>query len=256
MTLPRVLVPARDLVPGRRLVPAESTLWYLRHVLRLGTGSPVLVVDGCGRAWTAELAEGAAGPELAIRELDPEARVVASTARIELVMALLKGDRTELAVQKATELGVHAVHVVVCDRSVPRPEIAERSRKAERMERVALDAARQCGRADVPRVTLDGSLQDVVGRLESGMTRLVLDERAGARPLGALLADLPGPSGGVVLAIGPEGAHSDRERALLEASGFLGVGLGPRVLKAETAAIAAVVICQAVLGDMGDLHDG
>lgn len=252
MTLARVLVPDRDLGPGRRLVPPESTLWYLRHVLRLGTGSPLRVIDGAGRAWNAVLAAGTDGPELAIGDPDPDARVVAATARIELVMALLKGDRTELAVQKATELGVAAVRVAVCDRSVPRPGPDERRRRTERLLRVASDAARQCGRADVPEVTLDGTLEAALGRVDPGLPRLVLDERNGVRPMGAVLAALPARPGGVVLAIGPEGAHSDRERALLEASGFAGAGLGPRVLKAETAAIAAVVICQAVVGDMGE----
>ncbi len=249
-------MPDLDLVPGRRLVIPESTLWYLRHVLRLGTGSSVLVIDGCGRAWVAELIEGETAPQLAIRDLEPGARVVAATARIELVMALLKGDRTELAVQKATELGVSAVRVAVCDRSVPRPGPAEMVRKADRMTRVAADASRQCGRADVPEVSLDSTLEEALQRVDPGLPRLVLDERSGVRPMGVVLAQVAGEDVGVVLAIGPEGAHSDRERALLEAAGFIGGGLGPRVLKAETAAIAAIVICQSAFGDMGDRDAG
>lgn len=249
-------MPDRDLAPGRRLVPPESTLWYLRHVLRLGTGASVLVIDGAGRAWVAELAAGAAGPELAIRSLDRDARLVAATARIELVMALLKGDRTELAVQKATELGVGAIRVAVCDRSVPRPGADERTRKVERLVRVAADASRQCGRADVPVISLDGSLDEALSRVDPALPRLVLDERSGVRPMGTVLAQVAGTAGGAVLAIGPEGAHSDRERVLLEAAGFIRAGLGSRVLKAETAAIAAVVLCQAAVGDMGERDGG
>jgi 16S rRNA (uracil1498-N3)-methyltransferase len=178
---------------------------------------------------------------------------------VTLILALLKGDHTEWALQKATEAGVLAVHVAVCDRSVPRPRGPDLHRRAERLRKVASEAARQCGRAEAPAVDLHAGLAEAVGAAataggagddagrNAGLPCFLLDEGPGVRPLAALLAGAPG----AILAVGPEGSFTDRERALMGAAGYRPAGLGPRVLRAETAAVAAVVLAQVVAGDMG-----
>ena len=246
-------MPDLGVLPNARLIPTESTLWYLRHVLRLGAGASVLVVDGAGQPWTAKLVEGAAGLEFLILEPNPSARVVISQLQIELIIALLKGDKTEIAIQKATELGVSAMRVVMCERSIPRIKPAEITKKLDRFAKVAMEATRQCGQATQPEISLDLSLEEAISKVNSALPRFVLDERGGAHSLACQLANLEKPVKGVVLAVGPEGAHSDRERLLLEKMGFQPAGLGPRVLKAETAGIVAVAISQTIIGDMGTI---
>jgi len=169
-----------------------------------------------------------------------------------LVMALLKGDRTEWAIQKATETGVREVHVVVMRHSVSRPEGPESERKARRLQRVALEAARQCGRATAPGVLLWPRLEAALPALDRwkdpDLPRWMLDERPGAPPLAVALRRAPG----AILAAGPEGSFDDEERRQLLRNGFRPAGLGPRVLRSETAAMVGLVVAQVVCGDLGD----
>ena len=126
-----------------------------------------------------------------------------------------------------------------------RPADADLPRREERLRRVASEAARQCGRPDVPGVRVHPDLATAVAACPD-LPRFLLDVRPGARSLAALSAD----AHGAVLAVGPEGSFTDDEVASLEAAGFAPAALGPRVLRAETAAIAAVIVVQAVAGDM------
>jgi RsmE family RNA methyltransferase len=168
------------------------------------------------------------------------------------------------------EAGVADVVIVVCDRSVPRPAGQDSGRRTERLRKVAIEATRQTGRASPPKVDLVFSVDEAMQVLAAddmlvgdspemsvplpeslGLVRprYVLDETPGTLSLAKLLA--AGQSaGGAVLAVGPEGSFSDREHALLSSVGFVRAGLGPRVLRAETAAITAVIVAQTVVGDM------
>ena len=257
MTPPRVLVPDRALRPGGVVVPPPDVLHHLRYVLRLKAGAEVTLVDGDGAAWQALLAGGEDGMALRVLARSLQDRAVRESCRWVLVLALLKGDHTEWAVQKATEAGVSGVALAVCDRSVARPAAGDLARREERFRKVAAEAARQAGRAAAPRVDLFASLDEAVQALEetgdepggSPLSRFLLDEAPGTPSLVQCLAARSG-EGGAVLAVGPEGSFTDRERARMAAAGFLPAGLGPRVLRAETAAVAAVIVAQAVAGDM------
>lgn len=249
MSLPRVLVPDRLVAPGRLITPDKQTLHHLRDVLRLGTGDRVVLVDGDGDAFLAELTRGSEGPELAVIEKAPMDRAVREPFPLLVILALLKSDLTELAIRKATEAGVASMRVVVCDRSVPRPRGDALAGKKDRFDRVAAEAARQCGRATVPVIEAHPSLDEALSSLPTGWPCFTLHEGLGTPPLVRELSGLDAP--GVTLAVGPEGSFSPREMDLMESAEFRTAGLGPRVLRAETAAIAAVVVAQVVLGDMG-----
>lgn len=173
-------------------------------------------------------------------------RVVADGRPIRVFVPALKGDRHEIAIQKATELGATAVMVYFADRSIPRPSPRE-SGKLERYRKVAEEACRQCDRASIPEVTLHDSLAAALSRVPADGHRFILSEIGTPVPL-VKLAAVPGP---VTLAVGPEGSFTDEERAMLLGAGFVPAGLGPRVLKAETAVIAAVMAAQVAAGDMG-----
>jgi 16S rRNA (uracil1498-N3)-methyltransferase len=247
VTPARLLLEGRVARPGAPFVPGDDEVHRLRDVLRLKAGDVVLLVEPSGAAWRAVVAGGRTfsldveGPAGAARDTGEGLRVV-------LIVALLKSDRTELAVQKAVEAGVSEVRVAVCRRSVPRPGPAEAARRVQRLRRVAAEAARQCGRPVAPEVSIHPTLADAIAGI--GGNRFRMDETPGTPSLAERLATDLDPAAGVTVAVGPEGSFADDEAAAMTAAGFAPAGLGPRVLRAETAAIAAVVVAQAVAGDM------
>jgi 16S rRNA (uracil1498-N3)-methyltransferase len=207
---------------------------HLARVLRLRVGETVTVADGDG-AWrpytvraigTGAAAgtvglDAAAGPD---REPTPEPRVA-------VAFALTKGDKPELVVQKLTELGVDRILPVVAERSVARPDPARAAAAAQRWRRIALEAARQCRRATLPEVEDLGPLSKLAGH-----AALVVAERGGG-PADALASPLGGE---VLVVVGPEGGLAPGEAEAL--TPWARLGLGPHVLRSETAALAAATV--------------
>ncbi len=248
MTLPRVLLRGRRAEPGGAFIPDEAEIHHLRDVLRLRAGDPVALVLESGTALLARVRPGS-GFELDVEGVATDARAVRQGVPIVLVMGLLKADRTELAIQKATEAGVAEVRVAACRRSVPKVSAGDAGKRLQRLQRVACEAAVQCGRAGPPAVTLHGDLQAALECLPPAACYR-MDEAPDAPSLASQLA-AGGAGAGVVVAVGPEGSFAEDEVLALARAGFAPAGLGPRVLRAETAAIAAVVVAQAVVGDLG-----
>lgn len=249
MKIPRVFICSKPIEPST-LIPLErEQVHYLNTVLRLGPGKQVLVSDGRGGEWLGTIVEGPLGLSVRVEEPRPRGDEEGQRPNIHLILALLKSDRTELAIQKVTELGVTKVSVVLCERSIPR-NIIER---LPRFQRVAKEAARQCGRTTIPEVFVFSALEDALRAMGHGpQHRYLLDEEHhGAPPLPGLLLD-QNPFE-VAVAVGPEGSFTERERHLLLEASFQRASLGPRILRAETAAIAAVVVVQCLIGDMGPL---
>jgi len=237
----RLHVPRARIAGGRaRLEPAE---WhYLRHVLRLPPGAPLEVLDGEGGLHDAALP--ASGEELA---LGPRRPVPPPRAAVWLAFAPPRADRSDLVVQKAVELGVARLLPFEAARSVVRLDPKRGAARAERWRRIAADAARQCGRADVPRVDAPASLAAALAAAPAGF-RIVACFEGGGEPFAGALD--PGAAGHLAV-VGPEGGLTAGEVAACVAAGARVVTLGPRVLRAETAALAAVTLLQHRLGDLG-----
>jgi 16S rRNA (uracil1498-N3)-methyltransferase len=161
-------------------------------------------------------------------------------------MAALKGDRMELVIQKATELGIAQIWPVVTFRTDPAARPALNGSRAERWERVASGAAEQCGRAVVPHVAPTTTLDGLMERPFDG-TRAVLLETPGHPSLASLRIN---PTSALLLLVGPAGGFEAAEATSLLGAGFSAASLGPRILRAETAAVAAVTIAQAMWGDL------
>ncbi len=243
MTVPRFHVP--EAAPGARMSLPEHSAHHAREVLRLRSGAAVRVFDGDGREYEATLDRvSRQGVELRLGS----AVVPRSESPLRLVLALspLKGDRMELVIQKATELGVSEVWPVVTARTDAAARPALHGSRSERWEKVASGAAEQCGRAVVPRVAPTLTLDGLLAEPFEG-ERLVLLETPGQRPLAAI----PKPARAVLVLVGPAGGWEPAEVGRLESAGFHAVGLGPRVLRSETAAVAAVVMAQALWGGLG-----
>jgi len=242
MSLPRFHVPSA--APGARLTLPEHSAHHLREVLRLRAGAAVRVFDGNGHEFEAIL-ESVSRQGVGLKLGGPVAPRPESPLRLVLACSALKGDRMELVIQKATELGVLEVWPVITARTdaVARPAL--HGSRQERWEKVASAASEQCGRATVPRIAPAATLQEVAANRFDGR-RIFFLEHPGQPPLKAL-----GPLGPAVLAlIGPAGGFEDAEIALLLAAGFGAASLGPRRLRSETAAVAAVTALQTLFGDL------
>ena len=231
----RLFIPPQQLDVSVRLTPEQAR--YLTAVLRLRAGEALEIFDGLGGRYPAQL-ESAEILRVGAR-LPTEVRAL----DVVLAQALAKGEKMDLIVQKATELGVSRIVPIVAERSVVKLSTERGASRTERFRRIAQEAARQCGRADVP---LIDEPQPLAALLEEGRLCLVLD------PLEPLRLSVAARGvSRLLLAIGPEGGFSPGELELAQRAGALSVGLGPRVLRTETAGLAAIAVLQHLHGELG-----
>lgn len=219
-----------------------ARLHYVARVLRVKAGDALEVFDGRGASFDArvlELSDTHATLTLGAARSTPAPRAVT------LIQGLPKADKLELVLQKGTELGAAAFIAAAAERSVAKLEGKE-EKKRERWQRIVEEAARQCGRAEVPTVRLASSLGDAV-KLVAPATVLVLDEEEHALPLSAAVPE----NGAVALVIGPEGGLARGEVDALKALGAVPVTLGPLILRTETAGLAALAVLRHLDGLLG-----
>lgn len=231
-----------------RIPLSEDRLHYLTRVLRLTEGAELEVFDGKGRAFPAKLSK--VGDGTGELELAAPVNAAAVARWIGLVIGLPKGDKLEWVLQKGTELGASAFFPVETRRAVVKLEEKKRPERAKRWQKIVEEAARQCGRSDVPTAHAATSLEDAVAALPPGTQLLVCDEEEHERPLGAAFARAP-PSSPVALVFGPEGGLDRSEVSALVERGATPVTLGRRILRAETAPLAALCVVLHRDGDLG-----
>lgn len=230
--------------PGARLELPDHSAHHAREVLRLRAGAGVHVFDGAGAEFEATL-ESVTRKGVFLRLGGPVAARAESPLRIVLALSPLKGDRMELVIQKATELGVAEVRPVVCARTDAAARPALHGSRQDRWDKVASGAAEQCGRAVVPLVAPTQELRHLLAEPFAGR-KLHFSEAPGAPPL----ARTGAPPRSALALVGPAGGWEPHEADLLREAGFEAVSLGPRILRAETAAIAAVTTLQVLWGDL------
>jgi 16S rRNA (uracil1498-N3)-methyltransferase len=213
------------------------------RVLRMGEGDAVSLFNGDNHAYSARI--------LRIEKQNIvvliESRVALScesTLSILLVQGISSGERMDYTLQKAVELGVAAIQPIQAERSVVKLAGERREKRMQHWQNVVTAACEQCGRNKVPEVKPVSGLMDWLGEQGSEGQRILLVPDAEMR-----LRELAQPVGAVTLAVGPEGGFSDKEQTALLHYGFTSVRLGPRVLRTETAALAALASMQALWGD-------
>ena len=233
------------LAVGQRLDLPEGAAGHLLRTLRLGVGDACVLFNGDGFDYECRVvSSGKRGGEVevvAAREVGNE-----SALRITLLQGVARGEKMDWILQKATELGVAGFLPVSSERSEVRLDAGRAAKRLAHWQGVVASACAQSGRARVPPVAAPVSLAGAMAMLPEGILRLTLDPTADASVRG--LADPPG--GEVVVAIGPEGGWSPRDREVLASAGFRGLRLGPRILRTETAGIAAISALQARFGDL------
>jgi len=242
MTLHRLFVAPAQLGSNEVALTAEQA-HYLGAVLRLGRGAQLEIFDGSGARYPAEIV-GAATLRIGERIAAPPRRV-----DVVLVQALAKGEKLDLVVQKATELGVTRLVPLASERSVVRLDAERGAVRAGRWRRIAEEAARQSGRADVPRIDAPCSWSEVFAILREDPQRrgLLLDPEERTLRLSAAARGVPK----LLIAVGPEGGHSAAERDRAREEGLVPVALGPLVLRTETAGLAALSVVLHVHGELG-----
>jgi 16S rRNA (uracil1498-N3)-methyltransferase len=241
------------LIPGSWVELPPETASHLARVLRARSGDELILFNGDGREFNGSI-ETVRGSRVSASVGDGRPVDRESPLTITLVQCVPRGDRMDFIVQKATELGVARIVPVLSQRSVVRLDKSQAESKAVHWRAVAVSACEQCGRNRLPTIEAAQPLLNYLGESSAGAgLRLVLEPES-APQMGTLA---PGPGGatdaamtGAEIAIGPEGGFASEELEAFRVAGFTQVGLGPRVLRAETAAIAAVVWLQARLGDM------
>jgi 16S rRNA (uracil1498-N3)-methyltransferase len=234
-SLPRLYVDAA-LGEGARVELDAGQANYLGNVLRMGEGGELLLFDGSSGEWLARIAEaGKKRMSLAVERRTREAETIPD---VWLAFAPVKRSQTDWLVEKATELGAARLMPVTTQRTV-----VERV-KLDRLKAIAIEAAEQCGRTRLPEIAEPVSLSQLLKQREGARTLYFADE-AGGEP--AASAFQPGPA---MLLTGPEGGFTDEERAAIRAAPeAVPISLGPRILRAETAALAALAAYMALAGD-------
>jgi 16S rRNA (uracil1498-N3)-methyltransferase len=231
------------LAPGARVALDGPAAAHLGRVLRLGPGDPVTLFNGDGQDYPSRIAAFGRGTAEAVVEGRAVARAESPLA-ITLVQGIARAERMDLVVQKAAELGVAAIAPVVTARSVVKLDGGNRARRHAHWHGIAVAACEQCGRARIPAIAQPAPLAERLAGPGAG-ARLLLSPDA---PLS--LADTARGASAVEILVGPEGGLEDAERDAALAAGFRACRLGPRVLRSETAAIAAIAVLQAVAGDL------
>ena len=231
----------QDLAARARIEVAPEQAHYLTNVMRLTAGDELLLFNGRDGEWRAGLALVAR--RAAALSVLAQVRPQTVGADLDLVVALVKRSRLETIVEKAAELGVRRVRLAITERTN-----AERTR-VDRLSAIAIEAAEQTGRLDVAGVEAPQKLARLLADWPAGRPLMFCDEAGDAPPaLAALKSRVAGPWG---VLIGPEGGFSPAERALIRAHpAAVPVSLGPRILRADTAAISALTLFQATLGDL------
>lgn len=243
MRRPRVVLAGRPDGDGAVWLD-PAAVHHLTTVLRLRPGASFVGADPDGRVWELELGpSGRDGCRARVRAELPSPPPVA--VPVTLAVAVPRGGRMDWLVEKAVELGVAALQPLVADRSAPGGEAV--AARLERWTRLARAAAAQCGRPQVPPVGATQPLGQALRAFDGPC--LLADTATGAAPVAeAVRSTLPTPR--LLLAVGPEGGWTPEERGVALTAGARPVGLGPRVLRVETAAVAALVLVIAALGGM------
>ncbi len=218
---------------------------YIVRVLRLKPGAQLVLTDGNGQEYLAELLHAGRG-DAQIRILSTRSASAESPLSIELALAVSRGERMDFAMQKSVELGVTSISPLLTERTVVQLDAKRTGARMQHWQQIITSACEQSGRNHLPRLNPPEPLSRWVTN-RARVPALIFHPQA-EQPL----AGLPVPQQGALqLLVGPEGGFSHQELALAQAAGITAVTMGPRILRTETAAICAICAAQTLWGDMG-----
>ena len=243
MRIPRIFTDS-PLAVGSQSQLDDNAANHVGRVLRMQAGQALLLFNGDGHDYHATITE-AGKKHVLVAVTEAAENETESPLRVVLAQTLSKGDRMDYAVQKAVEMGVSEIVPLTTERCDVKLKGDREDKRLRHWQQVAISAAEQCGRARVPEIQPVMTVQQWLEHAQACDLRLVLHHRTEQS-----LNTLEKPSS-IALMIGPEGGLTAEEIALAESRGFLPVALGPRVLRTETAPVAAIALCQWLWGDIG-----
>ncbi|MBD9478471.1 16S rRNA (uracil(1498)-N(3))-methyltransferase [Pseudoxanthomonas sp. PXM02] len=232
------------LTVGTSIALPDTAANHVARVLRMREGDGCVLFNGDGHDYDARITaiskRGVLADIVGVRAIDNE-----SPLHVTLLQGIARGEKMDLILQKATELGVAAVVPVMAERTEVKLDAERTEKRVAHWRSVIASACEQSGRARLPTLSAPAALVDAASAVDTGAMRLTLD------PVGEVsLATVQVTRGAVVVAIGPEGGWSPRDRDILSAAGFTGLRLGPRILRTETAGLAAIAALQSRFGDL------
>jgi len=238
--MPRFFV-LPEKVSGTEIIISGDDARHIARSLRMAVGDGITVCDGSGTEYEAQLTR--IRDEECIAEVkDSRQSNAEPSCRITLYMAYPKGDKLETVVQKAVELGASAVVPFESERCIKRPAPEKAEKQTARLERIAHEAAKQCGRAVLPTVEMPIGFKGLISRIPSHALVLFCYEREGANNIRRALEALEERPADIAVIVGAEGGFSEGEAASIVGAGALPVGLGPRILRCETAPDYALAV--------------
>lgn len=237
------------LAPQARVLLRGATANHMRRVLRLGPGDELTVFDGRGGEYDARIDDLRKDAVLvAVGAHRPVERE--SPLAVTLAQGVSRGERMDLVVQKATELGVRRIVPILTERTVVRLDPKQADSRLRHWRAIAIAACEQCGRNTLPEIATPAPLAAFLSSLEPGAMRVILSPAGRWRVRDLKAADIDASGAALTVLIGPEGGLTESEQRSATGAGFRTLSLGPRVLRTETAAIAALATIQQHLGDM------
>ncbi len=246
LSIPRIYLPI-PLHTGELVMLDKQAAQHVTRVLRMKPGAPLIVFNGQGGEYTATLMQesrGAAGVKIG----EFIARDAESKLSVRLAQGISRGERMDYAIQKAVELGVMQIIPLFTEFCVVNMKEERAEKRVAHWQGVAISACEQCGRTRVPEVLAPRPLHEWFAQAQASL-KLVFDPYSTQHL--AHLAHLAPPAGDITILIGPEGGLSDTESRAAIKSGFTAVQLGPRMLRTETAPVAALAAVQTLWGDLG-----
>lgn len=231
-----------ELMVGTTVALAEDAANHAGRVLRMQAGDTVELFNGDGFNYAATITE-VSKKQLLVHIDTQQANPVESSLHIHLGQAISRGDRMDFAIQKAVELGVCLISPLFTERCGVKLDGERLEKKREQWQKIVISACEQCGRSVVPEVMMPISLEQWLAQTDDCL-KLTLDPWTSATIKGLT------PTNKLRLVIGPEGGFTDHEVQRTHQAGFMPVRLGPRVLRTETAALAAISALQLQLGDL------
>jgi len=244
---------ARFYVPDPRIEKGllkvdGSEVRHIRRVLRLKVGDRLVLFDGSAKEYEGIIVEESPS-SVVIKVQGIFSPSKESPLEITLAQSLLKGEKMEYLIQKATELGIKKIIPFFSSRSVPLLDKSKKLRRYHRWEKIAIEACKQCGRITVPKVEPLQNYSEMLGMASSEALRLILWEKEG-QGLKEILKESKERTK-IFFVVGPEGGMSDEEVEEARRAGFIPINLGKRVLRSETASVCLLSILQYERGDLG-----
>jgi len=254
VTHPRLYIP-RPIEVGDILAAAQEQVRYLKTVLRMGTGDPLVVFNGT--RWEYDAAIRHVSSEGMDLEITGKRPIPSREIEITLCQAIPKAEKMDAIIRHATELGIGRIIPFFAERSVPRWPTEKSPQKRARWQKIAIEACRQSGRADIPEIGDVVTFSGMLHACPSEGLRLIFWEEESARGIREVLRG-PGQEGvtSFVAVIGPEGGFAEDEVDQARQAGFISLSLGKRVLRVDTAAVAALAILQYERGAVGAMNRG